>query len=130
MFHLAGFGGEQFIELGILREIICKRQNDIVEEQQPVARLGVGHIGKLLRRNVQPLRQYLPVTRRLVEHIDEVAVLQDVFDLRGGKQVFGVLGRPGGDTAPASKSRRCMPQSVPPSAEGGTRPRNTRWSAR
>lgn len=103
MCNLAGLGGEQLIKLGILREVICKGQDDIVEEQQPVARLGVGHIGKLLRRNVQPLRQYLPVARRLIEHIDEVAVLQDVFDLRGGKQVFGVLGRPGGDAAPLSE---------------------------
>src|SRR5699024_6754242 len=102
MFHLAGLGGEQFIKLGILREIIRKRQDDIVEEQQPVARLGVGHIGKLFGRNIQPLRQYLPVARRLVEHINEVAVLQNVFDLRGGKQVFGVLGRSGRDAAPLS----------------------------
>ena len=69
-----------------------------------MARLGVGHIGKLFGRNVQPLRQYLPVACRLVEHIDEVAVLQNVFDLRGGKQVFGVLGRPGGDTAPLAEA--------------------------
>ena len=66
-------------------------------------RLGIGHISKLLRRNVQPLRQYLPVARRLVEHIDEITVLQNVFDLRGGKQVFGVLGRPSGDAAPFSE---------------------------
>ena len=51
----------------------------------------------------QPLRQYLPVACRLVEHIDEVAVFQDVFDFRGGKQVLGVLGRPGGDAAPFSE---------------------------
>ena len=103
MFHLAGLGGEQFVEFGVLRKVICKGQNDIVEKQQPVTRLGIGHIGKLLRLNVQPLRQYLPVAGRLVEHIDEVTVLQNVFDLRGGKQVFGVLGRPGGDTAPLSE---------------------------
>ena len=103
MFHLAGLGGEQFVEFGVFREIICKGQADVVEEQQPVDRLGIGNPGKLLRQNVQPLRQYLPVTRRLVEHIDKVAVLQNVFDLRGRKQVFGVLGRPGGDAAPLSE---------------------------
>ena len=52
IFHLTGLGGEQFIELCILREVIRKGQNDIVEKQQPVARLGVGHIGKLLRPDV------------------------------------------------------------------------------
>ena len=134
MFHLAWLGGEQFVELGILREVIRKGQDDIVEKQQPVNRLGIGHIGKLLRRNVQPLCQYLPVACRLVEHIDEIAIFQDVFDLWGGKQVFGVLGSPSEDTAPlcgtASKSRRCTPRSVPPSAEGEIRQQSTKWSAR
>ncbi len=106
MFHLAGLGGEQFVEFGILWEVIRKGQDDIVEKQQPVARLGVGHIGKLFGRNIQPLRQDLPVARRLVEHIDEVAVLQDIFDLRGGKQVFGVLGRPGWLTMISTKQKR------------------------
>ena len=85
MLHLAGLGGEQFVKFGVFREVIREGQDDIVEEQQPVTRLGIGHIGKLFRRNVQPLRQYLPVACRLVEHIDEVAVFQDVLDLRGGE---------------------------------------------
>ena len=59
MFHFAGLGGEESIEFGILWEVIRKGQNDIVEEQQPVTRLGIGHIGKLFRRNAQPLRQIL-----------------------------------------------------------------------
>ena len=85
MFHLAGLGGEQFIEFGVFREVICKGENDIVEEQQPVARLGIGHIGKLLDRDVQPLRHQLAVARGEVQQIDEIAVFQDVFNLRGGK---------------------------------------------
>ena len=92
MFHLAGLGGEQFIEFGVFWEIIRKGQDDFVEKQQPVARLGVGHLGKLFWRDVQPLRQDLPVTRCLVEHIDEVDVLQNVFNLRGGKQVLDIEG--------------------------------------
>lgn len=31
-FHLAGFGGEQLIELGVFWEVIRKGQDDIVEE--------------------------------------------------------------------------------------------------
>ena len=89
MLYLAGPGGEQLVKLGILRKVIRKRQDDVIEEQQPVARLGVGHIGKLFRRNVQPLRQYLPVARSLVEHIDKIAVFQDVFNLRAVQQVVG-----------------------------------------
>ena len=38
-----------------------------------------------------------------VQQIDKITVFQNVFDLRRGKQVFGVLGRPGGDTAPFSE---------------------------
>ena len=74
MLHLAGLGGEQFVKFGVFREVIREGQDDIVEEQQPVARLGVGHIGKLLRRDTQPLGQNLPVAGGLVEHINEVAV--------------------------------------------------------
>ena len=92
MFHLAGLGGEQLVKLRVLGEVVRKGQDHIVEEQQPMARLGVGHIGKLFRRNAQPLRQNLAVAGGLVEHIDKIAVLQDVLDLRGGEQVLGVLG--------------------------------------
>ena len=103
MLHLAGLGGEQLVKLRVLGEVVRKGQDNIVKEQQPVARFGVGHIGKLLRRNAQPLRQNLPVAGGLVEHIDEIAVLQDVLDLRGGEQVLGVLGGPRGHPAPLSK---------------------------
>ena len=103
MLHLAGLGGEQLVKLRVLGEVVRKGQDHIVEEQQPMARLGIGHIGKLFRRNAQPLRQNLAVAGGLVEHIDEIAVFQDVLDLRGGEQVLGVLGRPGGHPAPFSK---------------------------
>ena len=103
MLHLAGLGGEQFVKLGVFREVVREGQDDIVEEQQPVTRFGIGHIGKLLRGDVQPLRQDLPVARRLVEHIDEVAVLQDILNLRGGEQVLGVLSGPRGHAAPFSE---------------------------
>ena len=103
MLHLAGLGGEQLVKLRVLREVIREGQDDIVEEQQPVARFGIGHIGKLLRGDIQPLRQDLPVAGGLVEHIDEIAVFQDVLDLRGGEQVLGVLGRPGRHPAPLSE---------------------------
>ena len=44
-----------------------------------------------------------PVAGGLVEHIDEIAVFQNVLDLRGGKQIFGVLCRPGRHAAPLSE---------------------------
>ena len=68
-----------------------------------MAGVGIGHIGKLLRGDVQPIRQDLPVAGGLIEHIDEIAVFQNVLDLRGGKQIFGVLRRPGRHPAPLSE---------------------------
>ena len=103
MLHFAGLGGEQLVKLRVLGEVVREGQDHIVEEQQPMARLGIGHIGKLLRRDAQPLRQNLAVAGGLVEHIDEVAVFQDVLDLRGGEQVLGVLSRPGRHAAPFSE---------------------------
>ena len=44
MLHLAGFGGEQLVKLRVLGEVVRKGQDDIVEEQQPVAGVGIGHI--------------------------------------------------------------------------------------
>ena len=102
--YLAGLGGEQLVKLRILREVVRKGQDDIVEEQQPVARFRISHIGKLLRRNAQPLRQNLPVAGDLFEHIDEVVVLQDVLDLRGGEQVLGILGRARRHPAPLAEA--------------------------
>lgn len=98
MLHLAGLGSEQLVKLRILREVIYKGRDDIVKEQQSVTRFGIGHIGKLLRGDVQSLHQDLPVVRRLIEHINKIAVFQDVLDLRGGEQVLGVLGGPVGPT--------------------------------
>ena len=58
----------------------------------------------MLRGNVQSLRKDAPVAGRLIEQANEVAVFQNVFDLRGRKQVFDVLGRPGRDASPFSES--------------------------
>ena len=64
----------------------------------------MGHIGKLVRADVELLRQYLPVPGCLIEHIDEVAVLKDVLNLAGGQQVLDILGDAGGDAAPFPKA--------------------------
>ena len=57
----------------------------------------------MLRGNVQSLRKDATVAGRLIEQANEVAVFQNVFDLRGRKQVFHVLRRPGRDAAPFSE---------------------------
>ena len=52
--------------------MIHEGQDDIAVEQETFAFAGVGHIGKLMGRNIQLLRQNLAVTGSLVQHIHEV----------------------------------------------------------
>ena len=104
MGDLAGLGREKFIQLCILRELVPERKDHILEEQKTAAGVRVGHIGKLLGRDVQPLRHQLAVACGEVQQIDKITVFQNVFDLRRGKQVFGVLCRPGRDAASLSKT--------------------------
>lgn len=60
------------VELQIRREMIHEGQDDIAVEQESFTFPRVGHIGKLMGRNVQLLRQNLAVTGSLVQHIHEV----------------------------------------------------------
>ena len=48
--------------------MIDERQNHIAEKQQPFAFAGVGHIGKLVGRNIELLCEDLPVSVRLIEY--------------------------------------------------------------
>ena len=48
--------------------MINERQNDIAEKQQPFALAGVGHIGKLMGRDVELLCENLPVSVGLIEY--------------------------------------------------------------
>ena len=74
-------GGHDAVELGILGEPVHKRQNDGTIKKQPFAFTAMGDIGELMGRNIQMLCENLTVARCLVEHIDIVRVLKDVFDL-------------------------------------------------
>ena len=55
---------------------------------------------------VQTFSQNLAVAAGLIEQTNEVAVFQDIFDFRGGKQVFHILRGPGGNAAP-------LPETLP-----------------
>ena len=48
--------------------MVNKGQDHVAEEQQPFALAGVGHIGKLVRRNIELLCENLPVAVRLIEY--------------------------------------------------------------
>lgn len=89
MGNLAGLCREKPVQLRILRKLVLEGQDHILEEQKAAAGVRVGHIGKLLGGDVQPLRHQLAVASRQVQQVDEIAVFQNVFDLRGGKQVVG-----------------------------------------
>ena len=47
--------------------MIHKRKNDIAKKQQPFALAGVGHIGKLMGRNIKLFRKNLPVAVGLIQ---------------------------------------------------------------
>ena len=57
-----------------------------------------------MRGDIQLLCEDVPVTGRLIEHIDIVRVFKDVFHLAGGKQVFDVLRNAGRNAAPLSEA--------------------------
>ena len=80
--------------------MIDKGDDHIPEEQKPLAGTGMSHIGKLVRGNPQLLRQNLPVSLGLVQHVDKIRVLKDILDLTGGQQVLHILGQAAGYAAP------------------------------
>ena len=86
---LRELGGHDPVEFQIRREAVHEGQDDISVEEQPFAFAGMGDVGELMRGDIELLGEDLPIPGGLVEHIDEVAVLKDVFHLAGGKQVVG-----------------------------------------
>ena len=86
--------------------MIHKGQNHIPVKQQPFAFARVGHIGELVGRDIQLCRKNLTVPGGLVQHIDKVRVLKDVFHLTAGKQILDVLSNAGGNPA-------VLPEALP-----------------
>ena len=107
-----GFGGHDLVEPGVLREPVYKGNDGIPVEQQAFPLAGMGHIGQLAGRDAQMLGKDLTVSRRLVEHVDEIGVFKDVFNLPGGQQILHVLGDARGDAAPLAE-RSIIPFTSP-----------------
>ena len=61
-------GREDAVEFKVFREVIDEWQNDVAEEQQTFALAGVGHIGKLMGRDIELLCEDLPIAVRLIEY--------------------------------------------------------------
>ena len=79
---------------------VGKGQHHIFKDQKALAGFGIVNVLLLVCRQVEPFRKDFPVPGRLIEQRDKIAVFQNVFDLRGGKQVFYILRRTGWDAAP------------------------------
>ena len=84
--------------------MIDEWDNHISKEQKPFAGAGMGHIGKLVRGNFQLLRQNLPVSLGLVQHVDKIRVLKDILNLTGGQQVLYILRQAARYAAPFTES--------------------------
>ena len=56
-----------------------------------------------MRRDIQGAGENLPVASRLVQHDDEVRVLEDILNFPAGQQVFHILGDTGRAAAPFSE---------------------------
>ena len=97
--NLGKSGRHNLIQLGIAGDGVGKGQDHILKNEKPGPRFGIVDVLLVVRRQIQPFRQNFAVAAGLIEQADEVAVFQDIFDLRGGKQVFHVLRGPGRDAA-------------------------------
>ena len=64
----------------------------------------MGHIAELMGRDVELFGQNLPVAGSLVEHEDEVGILENIRHLVGSQQVLDVLGDAGGCAAPLAEA--------------------------
>jgi len=102
--YLGKFGGHDFVQLKVMREVVHKRQNGIAIEQQALAGAAVGDVGELVGRDVQLLGEDLPVAVSLIEHIHKVAVLEDVRDFGAGQQILAILGQARGNPAPFAET--------------------------
>ena len=71
--------------------MIDKGDDNVAEEQQAFARTAVRNIGKLRWADAQFLAQYLPVALGLIQHVDKIAVFQNVFDFPRCKQILDIL---------------------------------------
>ena len=92
------------VELGVLREIVLEGNDGRAVEDQPLTGIGIGDVVLLAGRDVQRLRENLPVAGRLIQKVDKIRVFKDVLYLAGRKQILDVLGNAGRDAAPFSET--------------------------
>ena len=97
-------GGHDTVENRILRETVLEGKNHVAIKKQPLTFAALRYIGQLVRGDAQLLCQDFPVAGGLVQHIDIIAVFEDVFDLLAGQQVLDVLCDAGRNPAPFAEA--------------------------
>ena len=63
-----------------MRKMIHERDNGIAVKEQTFPGVGIGDIAQLIRGNVKLFGKNLPVAARLIEHINEIRVLENVLN--------------------------------------------------
>jgi len=61
--------------------MVHERQNDVPVEKQPFSLTGMGDIGELVSGNIELPGENLTVAGRLIEHVNVIRILKNVFDL-------------------------------------------------
>ena len=84
-------GRKDAVEFKVFREVVNKGQDHVTEKQQPFTFAGVGHIGKLMGRDVELLCENLSVSVGLIEHIHKVRVLKNIRYFGTCQQIFDIL---------------------------------------
>ena len=97
-------GGHDAVELGVLREIVLEGNDGRAVEDQPLTGIGIGDVVLLAGRDVQRLRENLPVAGCLIQKVDKIRVFKNVLHLAGGKKILDVLRDSGRDAAPFSET--------------------------
>ena len=102
--NLIRFGRHDLIEFGISGKVIGEGNDGIAIKEQALTFTTVSDIRELVCRYVEMLGQDLLITTGLIEHVDEVRVIQDVLNFAGSQQVLDVLGDSRWNTAPLAEA--------------------------
>ena len=91
-------GRHELVQLGVPGEAVFKGDDVAGTADQPAACSHIGDIAKLGIRDVQQVRQFLPVGGRLIQQDEELRVCQHKAGGIGTQDLIHVLGQAGHET--------------------------------
>ena len=100
---VAGFGGHEFVELGVLGEDVHEGHQSTAILQKATAGVGIGDVAELLLGDIEELGQLGPVVCGLIQHDYHLGVGEHGAALNGIQQILHVLGDGAGMTALLAK---------------------------